>query len=147
MSFGMMEALLSFFRRQVGLRTDGANATGSLHAKTARINDVWNRVDANLDQKISLTGIKSIQRGLCTDASETNINISISTVNPDKCVVLLTPVMFTLGGGDASSISYVYLPTLVSISQNVIIVTPSHSRLPSGGGNSGQIQWQVIEFY
>jgi hypothetical protein len=31
--FGMMEALLSFIRRQVGLRTDSASASGSLHAK------------------------------------------------------------------------------------------------------------------
>ncbi len=31
--FGMMEALLSFIRRQVGLRTDSASVSGSLHAK------------------------------------------------------------------------------------------------------------------
>lgn len=31
--FGMMEALLSFLRRQVGLRTDAADAAGSLHSK------------------------------------------------------------------------------------------------------------------
>ena len=35
--FGMIEALLSFIRRQVGLRTDAASASGSLHAKTTRI--------------------------------------------------------------------------------------------------------------
>ena len=33
----MMEALLSFFRRQVGLRTDTASTTGSLHAKAAQL--------------------------------------------------------------------------------------------------------------
>ena len=31
--FGLPEALMSFTRRQVGLRTDVASATGSLHAK------------------------------------------------------------------------------------------------------------------
>jgi hypothetical protein len=31
--FGLPEALMSFIRRQVGLRTDQASATGSLHAK------------------------------------------------------------------------------------------------------------------
>ncbi len=36
--FGIMEALLSFVRRQVGLRTDPANATGSLHAKVNHLN-------------------------------------------------------------------------------------------------------------
>ena len=45
--FGMMEALLSFLRRQVGLRTDAASSTGSLHGKLewygeGIINDVAN---------------------------------------------------------------------------------------------------------
>ena len=31
--FGMMEAMLSFLRRQIGLRTDTADPAGSLHAK------------------------------------------------------------------------------------------------------------------
>ena len=31
--FGLNEAMLSFLRRQVGLRTDSADAAGSLHAK------------------------------------------------------------------------------------------------------------------
>ena len=35
--FGMMEAMLSFLRRQVGLRTDAASSTGSLHAKVGNI--------------------------------------------------------------------------------------------------------------
>jgi hypothetical protein len=35
--FGMMEAMLGFLRRQVGLRTDSASASGSLHAKINRI--------------------------------------------------------------------------------------------------------------
>lgn len=35
----MMEAMLSFLRRQVGLRTDAASATGSLHAKVSDVKD------------------------------------------------------------------------------------------------------------
>ena len=37
--FGMMEAMLSFLRRQIGLRTDDASSTGSLHAKMKMAND------------------------------------------------------------------------------------------------------------
>ncbi len=37
--FGMMEAMLGFIRRQVGLRTDVADSTGSLHAKSTYIKD------------------------------------------------------------------------------------------------------------
>ena len=35
--FGLNEALMSFIRRQVGLRTDAASPTGSLHAKVGNI--------------------------------------------------------------------------------------------------------------
>lgn len=37
--FGLPEALMSFIRRQVGLRTDAASSTGSLHAKVKDIVD------------------------------------------------------------------------------------------------------------
>lgn len=37
MSFGMMEAMLSLLRRQIGLRTDSADAAGSLHAKVGEL--------------------------------------------------------------------------------------------------------------
>lgn len=37
--FGLNEALMSFIRRQVGLRTDAADAGGSLHAKTRELKD------------------------------------------------------------------------------------------------------------
>ncbi len=47
--FGMMEALLGFFRRQVGLRTDVASTTGSTLARLAYL--------------INKSPIKSIQRG------------------------------------------------------------------------------------
>lgn len=35
--FGMMEAMLGFVRRQIGLRDDAASATGSLHAKITEL--------------------------------------------------------------------------------------------------------------
>lgn len=38
--FGLPEALMSFIRRQVGLRTDEASASGSLHAKISKINEI-----------------------------------------------------------------------------------------------------------
>ena len=44
--FGLGEALLSFIRRQVGLRTDAASSTGSLHAK---IKEFRNTVSTTLD--------------------------------------------------------------------------------------------------
>lgn len=46
--FGMMEAMLNFLRRQIGLRTDSASASGSLHAKVKDIAD--NKIGDNLDK-------------------------------------------------------------------------------------------------
>jgi len=38
--FGIMEAVLSFLRRQIGLRTDVADVAGSVHAKIAELRNV-----------------------------------------------------------------------------------------------------------
>lgn len=71
---GIIEALLSFIRRQVGLRTDPASATGSAHAKLAYI-------AAN-------TGIKSVQRGtIALGASDTTKTVTISAVTTGKAMV------------------------------------------------------------
>jgi len=50
--FGMMEAMLSFLRRQVGLRTDSASASGSLHAKSANIINVANTIKSSIDSGV-----------------------------------------------------------------------------------------------
>ncbi len=44
--FGLNEAMLSFLRRQVGLRTDSASSSGSVHAKLGELREYVNtRVD------------------------------------------------------------------------------------------------------
>ena len=59
MGFGMMEALLSFFRRQMGLRTDPASATGSLHGKVKSNNVCLNNVQAHLNQGVLLREVQA----------------------------------------------------------------------------------------
>ena len=62
-----MEAMLSFLRRQVGLRTDAADATGSLHAKLAhmtatlpgRLAYVSNTLQISADTERSVTDVSS----------------------------------------------------------------------------------------
>jgi hypothetical protein len=75
----MMEALLSFLRRQVGLRTDAASSTGSLHGKLewygeGIINDVANtRKDLIIPQwVVPLLGDGSL--GNKTISSNTTLN-------------------------------------------------------------------------
>lgn len=48
--FGLMEAMLSFLRRQVGLRTDDASASGSLHAKIGDARNLINTVNVNVNR-------------------------------------------------------------------------------------------------
>jgi hypothetical protein len=72
--FGIMEALLSFVRRQVGLRTDNPDAEGSLHAK--------------LNYMQGISPIKSIQRGtLIIGYASTSWTITISPVNMGKSML------------------------------------------------------------
>ena len=52
--FGMMEAMLSFLRRQVGLRTDAADANGSLHAKVGDLK--------NFTGSLQTTVLNSLQK-------------------------------------------------------------------------------------
>lgn len=72
MSFGMMEAMLSFLRRQVGLRTDATGATGSLHAK---VGDVKNYLANTINPKIYNWAAKNISvlTGGGQPDSETNL--------------------------------------------------------------------------
>ncbi len=48
--FGLPEALMSFVRRQVGLRTDTANSAGSLHAKIGDARNLINSVNVNVNR-------------------------------------------------------------------------------------------------
>lgn len=85
--FGMMEAMLGFLRRQVGLRTDSASASGSLHAKTT---DVKNAVNSIAAKNIINYGsaIKSIQRGMIQlSSSEISKTATISSVNTSKTML------------------------------------------------------------
>ena len=85
--FGMAEAMLSFLRRQVGLRTDAASATGSLHAK---VKDVKNAVSTIAGKNIINHGsaIKSIQRGtIQLSTSETSKTATISSVSTSKTML------------------------------------------------------------
>lgn len=139
--FGVMEALLSFIRRQVGLRTDAGDANGSLHGKVKKI---VTSTDNCLDKKVSQSGIKSVQRGVYAFYSTVaDANIPINTVNPAKCFVNLhSPNEYT-------SYDDGYLNVKISILKNIT----SDTLIISGAGYyySGwqgvSCSWEVIEFY
>ena len=79
--FGLNEALMSFIRRQVGLRTDGASATGSLHAKARDIkNEVVssrNTIITNINTRQAPRSAQYTGRGLYNSDNEiTLLNVS-----------------------------------------------------------------------
>lgn len=85
--FGLGEALLSFIRRQVGLRTDGASSTGSLHSKAGALKNDIAGIAAKNTVKYG-SAIKSIQRGTAVLAGRTNsLQVTISAVNTNKAMV------------------------------------------------------------
>lgn len=137
--FGLNEALMSFIRRQVGLRTDAASSIGSLHGK---VTDLRNYVGTNLDRKVSQSGIKSVQRGTVVNNIGVN-NISISAVNTTKAFI----VCHGTGSIDSGGVGGAVFAELTS-STNLKIS-------PMWVGTGGDIKytgvvgvaWQVIEFY
>jgi hypothetical protein len=143
--FGMMEGIFSFIRRQVGLRTDAANAAGSLHAKIA---DVKNRI-ADVKNRIPTSIIKSIQRGV-HPGSTNDITISINTVNPNKCLFIVTPYAIGISrtSGSSGYSGSIYQPYLKSLTATRITTSASYVR-PGGTSNDSpnSFSWQLIEFY
>lgn len=142
---------MSFIRRQVGLRTDSADASGSLHAKVKDIKD--NRIPA-INSKIGTpsdtrasntvmgwlnTQVKSVQRG-GTVASGSGTNVTISSVNTSKAVVIAhgkcNDTTRFHGGGITANLTS---------STNLNLSSGFHDG--SSLWSDANVSWQVIEFY
>lgn len=124
---GVIGTILGWVGYQLGMRTDAASATGSLHAKVKAFTDNYTPTRASyLDRKISQSGIKSVQRGTHSGDTSKDITISISTIDPSKAFVILN---FSYEG--------TYMPALKSLLSNSFTTTKSTS----------MFSWQVIEFY
>ncbi len=122
--FGMMEAVLSFIRRQVGLRTDGASASGSLHAKA----------NAILNKSV----IKSIQRGVLTiDSYAKSKTATISAVTTGKTMVSL--LGFTT---NASTAGPRECSPRIELTNSTTITASVYTE-----GSLVEVGWEAIEFY
>ena len=128
--------MLSFLRRQIGLRTDSASATGSAHAKLAYI-------AAN-------TGIKSIQRGtIVLGANDTTKAATISAVNTNKAMVNPlgvragdTYTVYTLHGTDRYTAAISHMMVTLTLT-NGTTVTATRVRHKD---TAATISYEVIEF-
>ena len=83
--------------------------------------------------------VKSVQRGTVAGTPNNSTEITISTVNPNKCLVLLG--VNELGGN-----GYNYLPTVYSLTATKLTITQTYISFTSENKTTN-ISWQVIEFY
>lgn len=153
--FGMMEAMLSFLRRQVGLRTDSADASGSLHAK---VKDVKSAVSTIAGKNIINHGsaIKSIQRGtIQLSTGETSKTATISSVSTSKTMLNFLGARaaskyYLFWEGDPAGTGYRHavantghhFVTLQLTSSTQITVTRAESN-----SVSITVSYEVIEYY
>lgn len=144
--FGFWESILSFLIRQVGLRTDAANAAGSLHAKIKDAKDngitVTNSmIGTSADERAAntvmgwlATGVKSIQRGITTyNVSSGAQNITIATVNLSKSFI-------TFNQNITDDFVYSTLRAQLTSTTNLELYRNS-------GSGTVLVSWEVIEFY
>ena len=141
--FGIMEALLSFIRRQVGLRTDEASASGSLHAKVANLINTSASILNTSASILNKSNIKSIQRGtLIMSNTDVSKNVTISPVNTAKAMVNFLGAMAV---SYISTSGYTYTShhfvTLELVNSTTIRIIREEAHMPV------TVSWEVIEFY
>lgn len=115
-----------------------ASSTGTLSQKLSYIINTGTPV-TSLSGKI----IKSVQRGVSGEEGEPSgtLSISISSVDPNKCLVILDNSV-SKSGQDYHATHSAYLKSLTS---NTLTVGTNY--LSSGLDYGYLFSWQVIEFY
>lgn len=93
-----------------------------------------------------LTGggvVKSIQKGVATPSdNENNVVVSIATVDPSKCFVILNSETTGYYNGSFSSSVSVHGSMFVSLTANELTFTPCYF-----GSVVERTSYQVVEFY
>lgn len=135
--------ILAFVRRQVGLRTDTASATGSLHAKVKQLSDVvGDTADLRVDNTVLgwlNTPIKSIQRGTTVISNAGySATATISAVNTSKSIVIFSGQSGPNAGGTDPTACLVR-----AVLTNTTTITFTRG-YPQGDITSA---WQIIEYY
>jgi hypothetical protein len=128
---------------QVGFPTDIANALGTLHAKFADL------ISNKLTTLFSAQGnsvVKSIQRGVNAGGTSGDITITISSVNANKCSLILQPSYGSYSGSGGGDTMNPYLKTLTGTSCTSFVVGQS-SYYTGGATLAMPFSWQLIEYY
>ena len=150
--------LLAFLRRQVGLRTDAASATGSLHAKTTRANNEIDATKTTIGTSAHTrandtvmgwlaTQVKSVQRGTVSlSGASTDTGVTISTVNTAKAVLIFNSrTAWTGAYSEVPDVGHILSNFATGVLTNATTLTFSHNSTTSWPNTI--VTWQVIEFY
>lgn len=143
---------MSFIRRQVGLRTDTADANGSLHAKIRSVKNDTAKIGTPSDTRANNTlfgkvssQVKSVQRGTLTVHYDVNNRtVTISSVDPSKALLIFsfTSAAYSTEAGSALKETFfcgqITSPTQIKFFRTKTILS---------SGSNALIDWQVIEFY
>ncbi|MBC9786696.1 hypothetical protein H1S01_19835, partial [Heliobacterium chlorum] len=105
--FGLNETLLSFLRRQVGLRTDASSATGSVHGKLGDIKDTSNANFSTINAALARNPWAAGKKTYAVYGQNYN-NAASST--PDTDLFNITGPLLIIGGyiefGSSSYVRY-----------------------------------------
>ena len=116
------------------------NTVNTMNSTISNINSVVNSIN-------SKSNIKSVQRGVATLALNSNYvtnTISLSSINSNKCMVILNGQTngITSGGQILN-----FEPYVESLSSSQLRIAYRNSDRHSGGTIYLYTSWQVIEFY
>lgn len=106
-----------------------------------------NTVIGNLEQwlkkeRAALTMIKSVQRGFASLSSYNDyVEVTISNVNPNKCIVNITGGGYAGGNPPFPGICY-----SSSLTATKLRISCS-ANLRNSGSGSASCSWEVVEFY
>ena len=124
---GFISAIIGWLSYHLGLRTDAASATGSLHAKLADVKDTL----------ASLSVIKSVQRGVIT------INNITSSATATISAVTTTKTQLNFLGASTTGST--------ALESNPRIVLTNGTTVTATRGNSADVtitvSYEVIEYY
>lgn len=101
--------------------------------------DLFDKIDA-------LGTVRSVQRGTYSAVKTSTITIPLNEINTEKVKITLNGYVtyyYERSGNDwASAYGYNYLPYVVSVSKNSLVINVNGSSSFSAQGS-----WEVIEFY
>lgn len=127
---------------------NGALYCAGVAESSGQVNVARQDTLAGMNEKIDVLigfggGVKSVQRGI-SSASDYTVNITINSVNPNKCFVVLNNS--TIGYGAGTSYMHIKGSTVESLTSTRLSIKPNSYTVGSSNYN-GSVSWQVIEFY